>query len=253
MLTRRVMPCLLLRGKGLYKTVRFKSPQYVGDPINAVRIFNEKEVDELLVLDITATPTGRGPDFELIEDIASECFMPLCYGGGVTTIDQMKRLWRLGVEKISLNSAVFDNPTLVQESCSRFGSSSVVGAFDVKKNLFGRYEVWSHCGTRNTRIDPVRHAVRLVELGVGEILVNSIDRDGTMVGYDLDLLQRIASQVDVPVIACGGAGELRHLADALSSGQVSAVAAGSMFVFHGKHKAVLINYPTQNELIGISR
>ena len=248
MLKPRVIPCLLLRGRGLYKTVKFSDPKYVGDPVNAVKIFNEKEVDELLLLDITATPEKRGPNYELIGDIAGECFMPLAYGGGVTSIEQVRKLNRVGVEKVSLNSAAFHNRRLVEESCAIFGSSSIVAAIDVKKSLFGRYEVWINSGKTNTKEDPIRYAGQLAKLGVGEILVNSIDRDGTMEGFDLTLLKSISSAVDTPVIACGGGGNLEHLREAIGKTGVNAVAAGSMFVFHGKHKAVLINYPTPAQL-----
>ncbi|MBL8395866.1 MAG: imidazole glycerol phosphate synthase subunit HisF [Candidatus Accumulibacter sp.] len=251
MLKPRVIPCLLLRGRGLYKTVKFTDPKYVGDPVNAVKIFNEKEVDELILLDITATPEQRGPNYALIEDIASECFMPLSYGGGVTSMDQVRRLHRLGVEKVSLNTAAFNDRQLVREACDTFGSSSVIAAIDVRKTLFGKYEVWTGCGRVNTKVDPVGYAEELAELGVGEILVNSIDRDGAMTGYDLPLLTKIAARVDTPVIACGGAGSLEHIREVLTGAQVSAVAAGSLFVFHGKHKAVLINYPSPGELEGL--
>jgi cyclase len=247
MLKPRVIPCLLLRGSGLYKTVKFADPKYVGDPINAVKIFNEKEVDELLLMDITATREKREPNYELIGDIAGECFMPLGYGGGVTSLDQIRRLHRVGVEKVSLNTAAFHDRRLVQESCDVFGSSSIVVAIDVKKTLFGKYEVWIGAGKVNTREDPVRYAEELARLGVGEILVNSIDRDGTMIGYDIELLRRVASAVDTPVIACGGAGTLDDIRSAFAAG-VSAGAAGSLFVFHGKHRAVLINYPSASEL-----
>lgn len=248
MLKPRVIPCLLLRGRGLYKTVKFSAPKYVGDPINAVKIFNEKEVDELLLLDISATPEKREPNYELIGDIAGECFMPLAYGGGVRSIDQIRRLHRVGVEKVSLNTAAFHDRRLVEECCGVFGSSSIVAAIDVKKTLFGRYEVWINSGNTNTKEDPVRYAEQLAKLGVGEILVNSIDRDGTMGGLDLTLLRNIASAVDTPVIGCGGAGTLDHLREAIGKTGINAVAAGSMFVFHGKHKAVLINYPTPAQL-----
>lgn len=248
MLKPRVIPCLLLRGRGLYKTVKFADPKYVGDPVNAVKIFNEKEVDELLLLDITATPEKREPNYELIGDIAGECFMPLGYGGGVTSVEQIRRLHRMGVEKVSLNSAAFHDRRLVQESCNVFGSSSIVAAIDVKKTLFGKYEVWINAGKTNTREDPIRYAQQLARLGVGEILVNSIDRDGTMAGYDTALLKNVAAAVDTPVIACGGAGSMDHLRDAIANTGVNAVAAGSMFVFHGKHRAVLINYPPAAEL-----
>jgi cyclase len=248
MLKARVIPSLLLRGRGLYKTVKFGNPKYVGDPINAVKIFNEKEVDELILLDITATPEKREPNYELIGDIASECFMPLSYGGSVTTVEQIRRLHRIGVEKICLNTSAFMDPELVRQGCDIFGSSSIIAAIDVKKTLLGRYEVWINCGKTNTKEDPVRYAAALADLGVGEILVNSIDRDGTMTGYDIDLLKKITSAVNTPVVACGGAGTLEHMQKAVKEAHVSAVAAGSMFVFHGKHRAVLINYPEQSEM-----
>lgn len=248
MLKTRVIPCLLLRGRGLYKTVRFKDPKYVGDPVNAVKIFNEKEVDELILLDISATTEKKEPNFALIEEIASECFMPLGYGGGVTTVEQMRRLYRLGVEKISLNTAAFTDRRLVEASCKTFGSSSVIASIDTKSTLFGKREVWINGGRVNTKEDPVRYAEQLAQLGVGEILVNSIDRDGTMSGYDIDLLRLLSAAVDVPIIASGGAGSIDHMQEAIAKAGVPAVAAGSMFVFHGRHRAVLINYPARAEL-----
>ncbi|MFD9899656.1 AglZ/HisF2 family acetamidino modification protein [Mesorhizobium sp. UC22_110] len=248
MLRTRVIPCLLLRGGGLYKTVKFKDPKYVGDPINAVRIFNEKEVDEILVLDIGATSERREPNFELIRDIASECFMPLAYGGGITDLGQMRRLQRIGVEKVAINSAAFRNPDLVRSACDALATSSVVAAIDVKRSFFGKYEVWIDGGRTNTKADPVQHAVNLAKLGVGEILINNIDRDGTMSGYDVALIKKIAESVDTPVIACGGAGSLDHIQEVTQKGHVEAAAAGSLFVFHGRHRAVLINYPSQQEL-----
>lgn len=248
MLKTRIIPCLLLRGRGLYKTVKFKDPTYVGDPVNAVKIFNEKEVDELILLDITATQENREPNFELIEDIASECFMPLSYGGGVITMEQMRKLYRLGVEKIALNTAAFANRKLVQESFAAFGSSSVIASIDVKKTFLGKYEVWINGGKTNTKEDPIRYAEDLSKAGVGEILVNSIDRDGTMAGYDIAFLEKMSAAVDTPIIACGGAGNLQHMREAVDKAHVPAFAAGSMFVFHGKHRAVLINYPSQKDL-----
>lgn len=248
MLSARVIPCLMLRGRGLYKTVKFAAPKYVGDPINAVKIFNEKEVDELLLLDTTATPERREPNYELIGDIASECFMPLAYGGGITSIGHIRQLHRIGVEKVCLNSAAFRNRDLVQQACETFGSSSIIISVDVKKTLFGKHEVWIDCGKTTTKADPVRYACELEALGVGEIVINSIDRDGVMQGYDLDLLKKVTAAVNTPVIACGGAGTLNHMRSAIHESHVSAVAAGSMFVFHGKHKAVLINYPDPAEV-----
>jgi imidazole glycerol-phosphate synthase subunit HisF len=245
----RVIPCLLLRDRGLYKTVKFKDPKYVGDPVNAVRIFNDKEVDELIFLDISATPAKREPNFELIGDIASECFMPLTYGGGVTCADHIRKLHRLGVEKTSLNSAAFLDRRLVAECCDKFGSSSIVAAIDTRRTLLGRHEVWINCGGTNTKEDPVRYAEQLAKIGVGEILLNSIDRDGMANGYDIELLKKVSAAVDVPIIACGGAGSLADMHAAVREAKIPAVAAGSMFVFHGKHRAVLISYPSQAELV----
>lgn len=248
MLKPRVIPCLLLRGRGLYKTFKFAEPKYVGDPVNAVKIFNEKEVDELLLLDITATPEKREPNYELISDIAGECFMPLGYGGGVTSIEQVRKLHRMGVEKVAINTAAYNDRRLVKEACDMFGSSSIVAAIDVKKTFLGKYEVWIEGGRKNTKEDPVKYAEELARLGVGEILVNSVDRDGTQLGYDISLLKKISAAVDTPVIACGGAGSLDHIRQAVTEAHVSATAAGSLFVFHGKHRAVLISYPSPEEL-----
>ena len=247
----RVIPCLLLSDSGLVKTVKFGTPKYIGDPINAVRIFNDKEVDELVVLDISATRAVRGPRFDMIREIAAECFMPLTYGGGVRTIEQMDRLFRSGVEKVSLNSEVFCTPQLVREAARRFGAQSVIVSIDVRRNWMGRYRVWSDGGRKDSGLDPYDHARQMVDLGAGEILVQSIDRDGTMDGYDLDLVRRITSSVSVPVVACGGAGKFEDLSRVIRDAGAAAAAAGSLFVFHGKHRAVLISYPTQQELAAV--
>lgn len=244
----RVIPCLLLRNKGLVKTVKFKDPTYLGDPINAVKIFNDKEVDELVFLDITATSEGRKPPFDYLAEIASECFMPLGYGGGVCNIADAKRIVGIGVEKVIINSHAIENPRFVQQAADLLGSSSVVVSLDVKKNWLGKYQVYSHAGTRNTNLDPVKQAVQMATMGAGEILLNSIDRDGTMQGYDIDLIKQVAEAVNIPVIACGGANSVSDFATAMQVGKASAVAAGSMFVFQGKHRAVLISYPTQQEM-----
>lgn len=244
----RVIPCLLLKNKGLVKTVKFKNSKYVGDPINAVRIFNEKEVDELIFLDIEATNNRIEPDFEFIEQIASQAFMPFCYGGGVNNIKTMRQLYTLGVEKVAINSAAYTNPGLITEAADTFGSQSVVVAMDVKRNMFGGYQLYSHSGKSKQKTAIVDYAKKVEALGAGELLVNSIDRDGTQSGYDISLIKQISEAVDIPVIALGGAGNLDHLREVVSEGAASAVAAGSMFVFHGKHKAVLINYPTQSEI-----
>lgn len=248
MLSTRVIPVLLLKGEGLYKSVKFNNPKYVGDPINAIKIFNEKEVDEIVVLDIDASPNGKGPNFELIENMANEAFMPLGYGGGITTLDQAKKLFNLGVEKVILNSVLIENPNLVTEIANEVGSQSVVVCVDVKKNFWGKYECYGFSGKKSFKQKPEDLVKKLVELGAGEIIINSIDNDGTFVGYDLPLIKQIADSTNVPVIASGGASSLDDFREAVLESNASAVAAGSMFVFHGKHRAVLITYPNIEEL-----
>jgi cyclase len=248
MLEIRVIPVLLCSDGGLVKTVSFKEPRYVGDPINAVRIFNEKEVDELILLDITATANKRKPDFLRIQDIASECFMPVCYGGGVTDLDEIERIFRLGIEKVAINTAAFSSPSLIQSAAECYGSQSIVVSVDVKQGMFGRYEVHTNGGRQPTGQDPAQYCRRMEQLGAGEILLNSINRDGTMTGYDIDLLRRVSCEVNIPLVACGGAGAISDFTRAIRDGGASAVAAGSMFVFHGRHRAVLITYPEAAEL-----
>jgi cyclase len=246
----RVIPVLLLNNAGLYKTLKFKEPKYVGDPVNAVKIFNDKEVDELIFLDVSVTKERKKIDYKLLEEIAGECFMPLCYGGGITSVEQIRNIISIGVEKVSLNTVAVENPQFVREASDSFGSSTIVVSIDVKKNFWGKAEVCIRGGSVNTGLSVESVAVEMNKMGAGEILLNSIDRDGTMKGYDLDLIQSVTSEVDVPVIACGGAGIPAHFSDAVEKG-ASAVAAGSMFVFHGKHRAVLISYPSQPELKSI--
>jgi cyclase len=253
MLQHRVIPCLLLSNGGLVKTRKFKNPVYVGDPLNAIRIFNDKEVDELVLLDIRASLDKREPDFNLIQEIASECFMPLAYGGGITSMDQIRRLLRLGVEKVVVNTALSRNPSLVREAVATFGSQAVTASIDVRRKLFGRREVVTLAGSQSTGQDPVQ-AARLAEnLGVGEILLTSIANEGSMEGYDLDLLAKVSQSVNVPVIASGGAGSLKHFRAAVHEGRASAVSAGSMFVFYGPHRAVLISYPSYRALCDLFR
>jgi len=247
MLRTRVIPCLLLRNRGLVKTRKFKEPVYVGDPINAVRIFNEKEVDELVFLDITATPEGRGPDFDLIRDIASETFMPFAYGGGITTLEHARQLFKLGVEKVVLNTAAASDPGLVSAIADIAGSQSVVVSVDVKRSLLGKYQVHTRAGQKGLGLDPVEYAQRMEHAGAGELLLTAIDRDGCMNGYDTPLLKSVSTAVSIPVVASGGASSLQDFRTAVEAG-ASAVAAGSMFVFHGKHRAVLITYPEHSEL-----
>ncbi len=247
MIRPRVIPCLLLRNGGLVKTVKFKDPKYLGDPINIVRIFNDKEVDELVFLDITATMENRPPAFELLSKITSECFMPLGYGGGIRSLEDVKKLLSIGIEKIVLNTSAVENPALVRAVADYAGSQAVVISMDVKKSLFGNYEVYTRGGRQATGLNPVKFAMEMEGQGAGELFVNSIDRDGTMQGYDLELVRRVADSVQVPLVACGGAGNVQHLAEAIRSG-ASAAAAGSLFVFQGPLRGVLISYPSQEEL-----
>ncbi|KRI01754.1 AglZ/HisF2 family acetamidino modification protein [Curvibacter sp. PAE-UM] len=244
----RVIPVLLLRGKGLVKTVKFKDPKYIGDPINSVRIFNEKEVDELVFLDITATPEGRGPDFDLLADIAGEAFMPMAYGGGITTLEQVQRIFALGFEKVVIDAAAYASPQLIRDAVAIYGSQSIVGCVDVRRTLLGRYELCSHAGKTRQQVGLKEHVVELERLGVGEIIVNAVDRDGTQSGYDLKLIREVSAAVSVPVVACGGASGIDDFVAAVQEGGASAVAAGSLFVFVGPHRAVLINYPARAEL-----
>jgi imidazole glycerol-phosphate synthase subunit HisF len=248
MLKTRVIPCLLLRNKGLVKTVKFKDPKYVGDPFNAVKIFNDKEVDELIFLDITATTESRKPNFKLISEIASECFMPFGYGGGISTVEEVQELFNLGVEKVVINSKAAENPDFIESCAQLFGSQSIVVSIDVKKSFFGKYEVHTRSGTKNIGADPTFYARQMENAGAGEIFLNSMDRDGTMQGFDLALIRKVSESVRIPLVACGGAGTLEHLNQAISEGNASAVSAGSMFVFHGKHRAVLITYPSTEEI-----
>ncbi len=248
MLSPRIIPCLLVRNKGLVKTVNFKDSKYVGDPINAVRIFNEKEVDELMVLDIDATKEKREPDYKLIEHLAAECRMPLCYGGGVKTSEQIQQIIQLGVEKVSISSAAIESPKLISESAKIVGNQSIVIVLDVKKRVFGKkYEVCTHNGKKSTGLDPVEIAKKMESYGAGEIVVNSIDNDGVMKGYDEDLIAKIKSQIGIPLTAMGGAGSLEHIGMLIQKFGAIGASAGSLFVFKGPFRAVLINYPSRTD------
>lgn len=248
MLRPRIIPCLLVKDKGLTKTVKFGPGKYVGDPINAVKIFNEKEVDELIVLDIDATSKETGPDFSLIQKLAAECRMPLCYGGGVKTVEQAKAIISLGVEKVALSAALVDTPTLATRIADEIGSQSVVAVLDVKKKLFGaRYETYTHNAKKATGKDPVEFARLLESLGVGEIVINSIDNDGEMKGYDLALAKKVREATTVPLTILGGGGSLKDIGSLISNFGIIGACAGSLFVFKGVYKAVLINYPTPQE------
>ena len=247
MLFPRIIPCLLLHDKGLVKTVRFKDPKYVGDPINAVKIFNEKEVDELIVLDIDASRKKKEPDYKLIGNLAVECRMPFCYGGGIKTIEQAKRIFSLGVEKIAVSSAAVEKPAFVTEMAEKVGNQSVVVVLDAKKTTGGKYELYIHNGTKATGIEPFSFAAEMQKAGAGEIVINSIDCDGMMNGFDMDLINKLREAVTVPLSVMGGAGKLDDISNVIARYGIIGVAAGSLFVFKGKFRAVLINYPNRIE------
>lgn len=250
MLRPRVIPVLLLKGAGLYKTVRFREPAYVGDPLNTVRIFNDKEVDEICLLDIGTRFGQKAPQLERIRELAAETFMPISYGGGIVSVDQVKAILKSGVEKVVLNTLAFDNPEEIRRIVAYAGSSSVVVSLDVRHNWLRRQEVMIGGGARSTRLSPVEAARSAESLGAGEILLTSIERDGTRQGYDLEMVSEVARAVSVPVVACGGAGGLDDLRAVLEAG-ASAAAAGSMFVYQGRHRAVLISYPSSAEVEGL--
>jgi imidazole glycerol-phosphate synthase subunit HisF len=244
MLYPRIIPCLLIHDRGLVKTVRFSDPRYVGDPVNAVRIFNEKEVDELIVLDIDASVRGREPDYQLIGNLAAECRMPFCYGGGIKTLSQAQKIFSLGVEKIAISSAVIDNPGIVGALAERVGRQSVVVVLDVKKSeKNGKYSICTANGKKDTGIDPFSFALEAEKSGAGELLINSINNDGMMQGYDMDLVGGIMEVARVPVTVLGGAGSSVDIRTMISRFGIIGIAAGSLFVFKGKYRAVLINYP----------
>ncbi|GAB3415065.1 AglZ/HisF2 family acetamidino modification protein [Massilia agilis] len=254
MLRPRIIPCLLVHDHGLVKTVSFKSPKYVGDPINAVKIFNEKEADELIVLDIDASVENAEPNYKLIADLAAECRMPLCYGGGVRTVAQAKHIISLGVEKVAISSAAVENPQLVSRIADEVGRQSVVVVLDVKKRMLSKeYDVYTHNGKKNTKLNAVEFAKLAQASGAGEIVINSIEQDGQMKGYDLALAERIRAAVQIPVTFLGGAGSLEDIEKLIEKCGVVGASAGSLFVFKGAYKAVLINYPSigqRDELVG---
>jgi cyclase len=244
----RVIPVLLLKGNGFYKTTKFSKPVYLGDPLNILRIFNEKEVDEILILDISATLEKREPNWDILEKMANECFMPLGYGGGINSINQIKKIIGLGFEKVCLNSTAISYPSFITQASEAIGSQSVVVCLDAKKSFMGGYYLKTHSGTVKTKYDPVYFAKEMQKRGAGEIIINSIDLDGTMKGYDLILLEKVAKEISIPIVACGGAQTVDNFAKAVIKCNISAVAAGSMFVFYGPHRAVLIGYPKPSEL-----
>ncbi len=241
----RIIPTLLIDNRKLVKTIRFNHPNYLGDPINAVKIFNEKLADELCILDISKN--RKDIDYSFLHDLATEAFMPLSYGGGITSVDQVKKLFKIGFEKVTINSGLFFDPSMVQAAVKYAGSQSIVASIDIKETLLHRKRCFICNGSRNTRVAPIDMARKAEELGVGEIFLNSIDRDGMMNGYDLDMIHELSSALSIPMIACGGAGSLEDIKRAIDVG-AQAVAAGSIFVYYGAKKAVLINYPTETEL-----
>lgn len=247
MLRPRIIPCLLVHNKGLIKTVKFQDPKYVGDPLNAVKIFNEKEADELMVLDIDATVEKREPDYKMIENLATECRMPLCYGGGIKTAQQAQRIFNLGVEKIALSSAVVNNPGLVTEIAEQVGAQSVVVVLDIRKKMFGGYVNYIENSKKKTKINLNKFIIQLQDMGVGEIVINSIDDDGVMKGYNFELIDKIKPLIKVPLTVLGGAGSIDDMAKLIEAYGIIGVAAGSLFVFKGKYRAVLINYPNPDE------
>jgi cyclase len=252
MLQPRIIPCLLIHNGGLVKTLRFGEPKYVGDPLNAVRIFNEKEVDELIVFDIDASRQAREPDYNLIANLALECRMPLSYGGGVKTVEQFDRIIGLGVEKVAVSSVAVDDPTLISRAAARIGSQSVVAVIDVKKSgLLRKPEVVTLNATKHSGLEPAAFAARLQELGAGEIVLNNVDRDGDMKGYDFDLVDSVRNAITTPLTVLGGAGSLDDIRSLVDRYGIIGAAAGSLFVFKGKYRAVLINYPNLEEKLGI--
>jgi len=248
MLRTRVIPCLQLLDESLVKTVRFKKPGYIGDFVNTVRIFNELEVDELCFLSIRATQKGEQPNFEILSQIASECFMPLSYGGGIKDFETASRIFKMGFEKIVLNSVVFEKPELVTQLAEHFGSQSVIVSIDYKKDFFGRINMYSHGGTKKQKGDLLEFVKQMESLGAGELLLTSIDQEGTWQGYDLGTLKELSESIDIPVIVNGGAGDLRHFQHAIGNG-ASALGVGSMVVYQSKGMGVLVNFPDRNSLL----
>lgn len=247
----RVIPILLLSNQGFYKTTCYKKPVYIGDPLNTLKIFNEKETDEIIIIDISATKNSRSPNFDLLQEIVSECFMPICYGGGVQTIEDIKKLFQLGIEKVSLNAALLRKKELVTEATSIYGSQSIVGVVDINKSFFGRFYAYNYLKNSRLKMELFEYIKYVESLGVGELLVNFVYKENTQTGYELELLQEITKLVSIPVIANGGVGRFDHLKEGIVQGGASAAGAGSFFVFNGPHKAVLITYPKYEKIRGI--
>ena len=247
MLKKRVIPTLLLKEGGLVKTTKFKNPKYIGDPINAIKIFNEKEVDELIVIDIDASKNSAEPDYKLIEQFSSECFMPLCYGGGIKNVQQAKKIFSLGVEKISIQDAFYDDIKFLKSLVEQFGSQSIVASIDVKRTWTGKHKLYSARYGSFLRIDLMQFLIKIIDLGVGEILINSVDRDGTQSGIERDLIGKISRISKVPIISAGGVASLEDI-KLVSEAGASGISVGAFFVFKGPHRAVLISYPSYSDL-----
>ena len=248
MLQTRVIPCLLLEGNSLVKTVNFKNQSYIGDPVNTARIFNELEVDELTLLDISATNKNKKPNFKILAELANECFMPLAYGGGINTFEDAKKIFKIGIEKIIINSAAFTNPAIITKLAEYFGNQAIVASIDVKKNMFGKYQVYSNSGVKKQKVNPVDWAQELEQLGAGEILLTAIHQEGTWNGFDINLLEKISNAVNIPVIANGGASSIEDIGKAVKQGNASAVSLGSMVVYQNKGMGVLVNFPDAKKL-----
>jgi imidazole glycerol-phosphate synthase subunit HisF len=244
----RVIPVLLLRNLGLVKSIRFKDFRYIGDPINAVKIFNDLHADELVFLDITASKEKRKISLDFVRKVGDECNMPFAVGGGIRTIEDIREILNSGAEKVVINTAAAEKPDFIRQASEEFGSSTIVVSIDVKKKFLGDNAVWTYSGSKSTIYDPVTYAKFIAEKGTGEIIIQSIDHDGMMEGYDMDLISKISNSVTIPVIACSGAGSYQHLRQAVKEANASAVAAGSLFVYHGARRAVLVNYPSPEEL-----
>lgn len=244
----RVIPVLLLKNQGLVKTVKFNKYRYIGDPINAVKIFNDLKADELIFLDITASKEGRTIPLSFVKKVGAEANMPFAVGGGINSVQKIKKIINAGAEKVVLNTFAYKNPDFVRKSVAEFGSSTIVVSMDVKKSFIRGQRIYIFGGSRRTDVSPIEYAKRMEDLGVGELVINSIDNDGSMKGYDIELIRSISKNVTIPVVALGGAGSIHDFSKAINNGHASAVAAGSMFVYHGARKAVLINYPSREEL-----
>ena len=243
---------MLLQNNGLYKTVKFEKGKYIGDPINAIRIFNDKQCDELIILDILASKQNNDINFKLIEEFASECFMPLSYGGGITKIEQIEKLLKIGIEKIILNTILLSDLSFLELAAKYYGSSTIVASVDVKKNLFGKYNIFSHSGIKTPELPLLEFLKTIENNGAGEMMVNSVDLDGMMTGYDVKLAHTVSEHLSIPTILCGGCNGFENINTLLSSTHISAAAAGSIFVYHGPHKAVLISYPSQKQISEIN-